>query len=149
MPLAEVQTFDDVVQREIGDKRFTTFLLSAFAIAGLILAIVGVYGVISLVVSQRTQELAIRIALGSTRANAVALVLAQALRLAAIGTVMGLAGAWAGQRLIRSFLFQVSPADPITFGGGAFFLILVAIVASLIPAARAMRIDPSQLLREG
>jgi ABC-type lipoprotein release transport system permease subunit len=62
---------------------------------------------------------------------------------------MGLAGAWAGQRLIRSFLFQVSPADPITFGGGAFFLILVAIVASLIPAARAMRIDPSQLLREG
>ena len=149
MPLAEVQTFDEVVQREIGDKRFTTFLLSAFAIAGLILAIVGVYGVISLVVSQRTQELAIRIALGSTRANAVALVLAQALRLAAIGTVMGLAGAWAGQRLIRSFLFQVSPADPITFGGGAFFLILVAIVASLIPAARAMRIDPSQLLREG
>ena len=148
IPLAEVQTFDEVVQRQIGDKRFTTFLLSAFAIVGLILAIVGVYGVVSIVVSQRKQELAVRIALGSTRANAVALVLRQALRTAATGTLIGLAGAWAAQRLIRGFLFQVSPVDPITFVGGAVFLLAVATAASLIPAARAMRIDPSQLLRQ-
>ena len=148
MPLAEVQTFDEVIQHQIGDKRFTTFLLSAFAIVGLILAIVGVYGVVSIVVSQRKQELAVRIALGSTRANAVALVLRQALRTAATGTMLGLAGAWAAQRLIRGFLFEVSPVDPITFIGGAIFLLAVATAASLIPAARAMRIDPAQLLRQ-
>jgi len=148
MPLAEVQTFDEVIQHQIGDKRFTTFLLSAFAIVGLILAIVGVYGVVSIVVSQRKQELAVRIALGSTRANAVALVLRQALRTAATGTMLGLAGAWAAQRLIRGFLFEVSPVDPITFIGGAIFLLVVATAASLVPAARAMRIDPAQLLRQ-
>ena len=148
MPLAEVQTFDEVIQHQIGDKRFTTFLLSAFAIVGLILAIVGVYGVVSIVVSQRKQELAVRIALGSTRANAVALVLRQALRTAATGTMLGLAGAWAAQRLIRGFLFEVSPVDPITFIGGAIFLLAVATAASLVPAARAMRIDPAQLLRQ-
>ena len=148
MPLAEVQTFDEVIQHQIGDKRFTTFLLSAFAIVGLILAIVGVYGVVSIVVSQRKQELAVRIALGSTRANAVALVLRQALRTAATGTMLGLAGAWAAQRLIRGFLFEVSPVDPITFIGGAIFLLAVATAASLVATARAMRIDPAQLLRQ-
>jgi len=148
MPLAEVQTFDELVQRQTGDKRFTTFLLTSFAIVGLILAVVGVYGVVSIVVSQRKHELAVRIALGSTRGNAVALVLGQALRTAAIGTVLGLLGALAVQRLIRGFLFQVSPVDPITFVGGALFLLVVATVASLVPALRALRIDPAQLLRQ-
>jgi putative ABC transport system permease protein len=148
IPLAEVQTMDEIVQRQIGDKRFTTFLLSSFAIAGLILAIVGVYGVVSIVVSQRRHELAVRIALGSSRGDAVLLVLKQAMRMAAIGTVIGLLGTWAAQRLIRGFLFQVSPVDPVTYVAGAVFLLTIALVASVIPAARAMRIDPSQLLRQ-
>jgi putative ABC transport system permease protein len=148
MPLAEIQTFDEIVRHQIGDKRFTTILLSSFAMAGLVLAVVGVYGVVSIVVSQRRQELAVRIALGASRADAVALVLRQAVRTAAIGTILGLTGAWAAQRLIRGFLFHVSPVDPITFVAGALFLLAVATAASLIPAARAMRIDPAQLLRQ-
>ena len=147
MPLAEVQTFDELVQREVGDKQFTTILLSSFAIAGLVLAIVGVYGVVSIVVSQRKQELAVRIALGASPADAVTLVLTQALRTAVIGTLLGLAGAWAVQRLIRGFLFQISAVDPLTFVGGAVFLLAVATAASAIPAARATRVDPAQLLR--
>ena len=148
MPLAEVQTFDEIVQRQVGDKRFTTILLSSFAIGGLVLAVVGVYGVVSIVVSQRKQELAVRIALGATPASAVTLVLRQALRTAVIGTLLGLAGAWAVQRLISGFLFQISAVDPITFIGGAIFLLAVATVASAIPASRATRIDPAQLLRQ-
>ena len=148
MPLAEVQTFDEIVQRQVGDKRFTTILLSSFAIGGLVLAVVGVYGVVSIVVSQRKQELAVRMALGASPANAVALVLSQALRTAVIGTLLGLAGAWAVQRLIREFLFQISAVDPVTFIGGAIFLLAVATAASAIPASRATRIDPAQLLRQ-
>jgi putative ABC transport system permease protein len=148
MPLAEIQTFHEIVQRQIGDKRVTTILLTSFAIMGLVLAVVGVYGVVSIVVSQRNHELAIRIALGASPANAVALVMVQAMRNAAIGTILGVAGAWAGQRLIRGFLFQVSPVDPITFVAGALFLLAVAAIAGAIPAARATRIDPSQLLRQ-
>jgi predicted permease len=148
MPLAEVQTFDEIVQRQIDDKRCATILLSSFAIGGLVLAVVGVYGVVSIVVSQRKQELAVRIALGASRANAVTLVLSQAMRNAVIGTMLGLIGAWAAQRLIRGFLFQISAVDPITFVGGAIFLLAVATVASAIPASRATRIDPAQLLRQ-
>jgi ABC-type antimicrobial peptide transport system permease subunit len=148
MPLAEVQTFDEIVQRQIDDKRCATILLSSFAIGGLVLAVVGVYGVVSIVVSQRKQELAVRIALGASRANAVTLVLGQAMRNAVIGTMLGLIGAWAAQRLIRGFLFQISAVDPITFVAGAIFLLAVATVASAIPASRATRIDPAQLLRQ-
>lgn len=148
MPLAEVQTFDEIVQRQIGDKRFTTFLLSSFAIVGLSLAVVGIYGVISIFVSQRKRELAVRIALGATRANAVAFVLKQAIFSAAIGTLLGLSGTWAAQQLIRGFLFQISPVDPATFVAGAIFLVIVALAASAIPAAQATRIDPAQLLRQ-
>jgi putative ABC transport system permease protein len=148
IPLAEVQTFDELVKRQTGDKRFTTFLLVSFAIVGLTLAVVGVYGVVSIVVSQRKHELAIRIALGSSRGHAVMLVLGQAIRTAAIGTMIGLLGALAVQRLIRGFLFQVSAVDAVTFIGGALFLLVVATVASLVPAMRALRIDPVQLLRQ-
>jgi len=148
MPLAEVQTFDEIVKRQVGDKRFTTFLLSAFASVGLVLAVVGIYGVVSIFVSQRKRELAVRMALGASRGNAVSLVLRQAMLNAAIGTLLGLSGAWAARQLIRGFLFQVSPVDPTTFVCGALFLLAVATVASLIPATRASRIDPAHLLQQ-
>ena len=148
MPLAEVQTFDEVIQHQIGDRRFTTVLLSAFAITGLMLAVVGVYGVLSNVVSQRKQELAVRIALGASRTNAVGLVVKRATFAATIGMMLGFSAAWAIQRLIQSFLFQVSAVDPITFVGGGVFLLVIAALASLIPASRATRIDPARLLRQ-
>jgi putative ABC transport system permease protein len=148
IPLAEVQTFDEVIQYQIGDRRFITVLLSAFAITGLILAIVGVYGVLSNVVSQRKQELAVRIALGATRVDAVGLVVKRATFAAAVGMMLGFAVAWAAQTQIQGFLFQISAVDPITFVGGGIFVLAIAIVASLIPALRATRIDPAQLLRQ-
>ena len=148
IPLAEVQTFDEVIQYQIGDRRFTTVLLSAFATTGLLLALVGVYGVLSNVVSQRKQELAVRIALGATRANVIGLVLKRATFAAAIGMMLGVAAAWGAQRVIQGFLFQISAVDPITFIGGAMFLLAVAAAASAIPASRATRIDPARLLRQ-
>lgn len=88
-----------------------------------------------------------RIALGASPTDAVTLVLTQAVRTAVIGTLLGLGGAWGLQRLIRGFLFQISAVDPLTFVGGAVFLLAVATAASAIPAARATRVDPAQLLR--
>ena len=148
IPLAEVQTFDEVIEHQIGDRRFTTVLLSAFAITGLVLALVGVYGVLSNVVSQRKQELAVRIALGATRVDAVGLVVKRAIVAAAIGMMLGVAAAWGAQRLIQGFLFQISAVDPITFCGASVLLLLVALLGSALPAMRATRIDPAQLLRQ-
>ena len=148
MPFAEVQTIDELVEEQTGGQRFTTVLLSSFAVAGLALAVVGIYGVVSFLVAQRRQELAVRIALGATRANVLWLVMKQALEMATMGAAIGLFGAWAAQRLTSGFLFGISPDDPVTFAGGAIFLIAVAAMASAIPGARVMRIDPAQTLRQ-
>jgi putative ABC transport system permease protein len=122
-------------------------LLSSFAVAGLALAVVGVYGVISYLVTQRTHELAVRMALGADRANVLWLVMKQGVGMAVIGAGMGLIGAWATQRLTSGILFGISPVDPVTFAGGAAFLIVVAGIASAIPGARTMAIDPALALR--
>jgi putative ABC transport system permease protein len=148
MPFAEVQTIDELVEGQTGGQRFTTILLASFAVAGLALAVVGIYGVVSFLVAQRKQEMAVRIALGASRANVLWLVLKHSLELAAIGAAMGLAGAWATQRLTNGLLFGISPVDPATFAGGAAFLIAVAGIASAIPGARVMAIDPALALRE-
>jgi putative ABC transport system permease protein len=148
MPLAEVQTIDELVERQTGGQRFTTVLLSLFAVAGLVLAIVGIYGVVSFLVARRRQELAVRIALGASRANVLGLVLKQGLEMAMIGAVIGLLGAWAAQKLTSGLLFQISPVDPLTFAGAAIFLLAVAAIACAIPGARVLQIDPAQALRE-
>jgi putative ABC transport system permease protein len=148
MPFAEVQTIDELVERQTGGQRFTTVLLVSFAFAGLALAVVGIYGVVSFLVVQRNQELAVRIALGASRANVLWLVLKQSLKMAAIGAIIGLLGAWAAQRLMTGLLFGISPVDPATFSGGAALLLAVAAVASAIPSARVLRIDPAQALRQ-
>jgi putative ABC transport system permease protein len=121
---------------------------SSFAIAGLALAIVGIYGVISFIVAQRKQELAVRIALGASRSNVLWLVLKQGLRMAAIGATIGLFGAWAAQKLTTGLLFEISPADPITLAGAALLLLAVAAIATAIPAARVIAIDPASTLRQ-
>jgi len=147
MPFAEVQTIDELVERQTGGQRFTTVLLASFALAGLALAVVGIYGVVSFLVVQRNQELAVRIALGASHANVLWLVLNQSLKMAAIGATIGLLGAWAAQRLTAGLLFGISPVDPTTFVGGAALLLAVAAIASAIPGARVLRIDPAQTLR--
>jgi predicted permease len=148
MPFAEVETMDEMIAGETGDQRFTTTLLSLFTAAGLALAVVGVYGVVSYLVAQRKQELALRVALGAMPRDVLWLVLQQGLKMALAGAAIGLCGAWGLRGLIGRFLFGISPADPITFAGAAIFLLAVAAAASAIPGARAMRLDPACALRQ-
>jgi putative ABC transport system permease protein len=148
MPFAQVQTIDELVERQTGGQRFTTVLLASFAVAGLALAVVGLYGVVSFLVAQRKQEMAVRMALGASRANVLWLVLKHSLGMASIGAAIGLFGAWASQRLTSGLLFGVSPVDPVTFTGAAFFLLAIAVIASAIPAARVLLINPAQALRQ-
>src|SRR4029077_941350 len=126
---------------------FTTTLLASFAAAGLLLAIVGIYGVVSFLVTQRKQELAVRIALGASRATVLWLVLKQGLEMAGIGAAIGLCCAWGMHKLTSGLLFGISPLDPATFAGAAVFLLTVATIASLIPGTRVLSIDPAQTLR--
>jgi ABC-type antimicrobial peptide transport system permease subunit len=114
----------------------------------LLLAIVGIYGVVSFLVAQRNQELAVRMALGASHGNVVWLVLKQGLKMAAIGAAIGLCGALAAQKFISGLLFGISPVDPLTFAGAPIFLLAVAAVACAIPGARVLRIDPAQALRQ-
>ena len=148
MPFAEVQTIEELVEAQTNGQRFTTILLASFAAAGLVLAVVGIYGVVSFLVAQRKQELAVRIALGANRVNIVWLVLKQGLEMAALGAAIGLFGAWTTQKLVKGVLFGISPVDPVTFAGAAVFLVTVAAIASAIPGARVLRIDPAQTLRQ-
>ena len=148
MPLAEAQTIDELVERQTGGQRFTTDLLASFAVAGLALAIVGIYGVISFLVAQRNQELAVRMALGASHANVLWLVLKQGLRMAAIGAIIGLCAAFAAQKFTSGLLFGISPVDPLTFAAAPIFLLAVAAIACAIPGARVLRIDPTQALRQ-
>ncbi len=148
MPFAEVQTIDELVERQTGGQRFTTDLLASFAVAGLALAIVGIYGVISFLVAQRNQELAVRMALGASHGNVLWLVLKQGLRMAAIGAIIGLCAAFAAQKFTSGLLFGISPVDPLTFAAAPIFLLAVAAIACAIPGARVLRIDPAQALRQ-
>jgi ABC-type antimicrobial peptide transport system permease subunit len=148
MVFAEVETMGEIISDETGGQRFTTMLLSLFTAAGLALAIVGVYGVVSYLVAQRKQELAVRVALGATPRDVLWLVLQQGLKMALVGAAVGACGAWALRPLMGRLLFGISPADPVTFAGAAIFLIGVAAAASAIPGARVMRLDPAHALRQ-
>jgi putative ABC transport system permease protein len=148
MPLAEVQTIDELVERSTGGQRFTTVLLASFAVAGLALAVVGIYGVVSFLVAQRKQEMAVRMALGASHGNVLWLVLNHGLKMAAIGAAIGLCGAWAAQKFTAGLLYGISPLDPLTFAGAPVFLLAVAAIACAIPGARVLRIDPAQALRQ-
>ncbi|HTC33113.1 MAG TPA: ABC transporter permease [Bryobacteraceae bacterium] len=147
MPLAQVRTIEEVVEQQTGSQRYTALLLGLFAAAGLILAAVGIYGVVSFLVAQRKRELAVRMAVGASARNVLWLVLKEGLQMAAVGACVGLIGVWAAQDLMNRLLFGVSPVDPVTFAGSAVFLIAVVIVACWLPAWRASRVDPCMALR--
>jgi ABC-type antimicrobial peptide transport system permease subunit len=122
-------------------------LVGFFAFTGLLLAVIGLYGVISFFVVQRTQEIGIRMAVGASRADILRLVMTNALRLIVPGVFLGLALALALSRLLSSLLFNVGPHDPLTFAGVTGLLILVAILATLVPASSATRVNPTVALR--
>ena len=131
----------------VAGPRFRTWLLSVFSVVGLVLTMIGIYGVISYSVSHRTREMGIRIALGALPANVRGLVLKQGVRLAILGAAIGAAGSLLLTRLLSSQLYGIKPGDPLTLAGAALMMLIVALIASFVPAHRATRIDPMVALR--
>jgi putative ABC transport system permease protein len=147
LPLFDVKTMDERLARSLATSRFNTLLLTLLGVIGLALAASGIYGVIAYFVSQRTQEIGVRMALGATAASVVRLVLGQALRPVAAGAVLGVAAALGASRVLSSQLFGVSPTDPLTIAAVLATLIGVAMLASIVPARRAAAIDPTRALQ--
>jgi ABC-type antimicrobial peptide transport system permease subunit len=141
------QTLESAIADSLGDRRFAMEILGAFAVVALLLAGVGIYGVIAYVAGQRTQEIGIRIALGAQRMDVLRLMLWEGTRLALVGVAIGITAAFAMTRLMAKMLYGVSATDPLTFAGVAVVLMLVATAACYLPARRATRIDPMQALR--
>jgi predicted permease len=146
-PVASVRTVDAILARSQANRRFTTLLLGLFSIVAVTLAAIGIYGVMAYSTAQRTQEIGIRMALGARRGDVLRMVLGEGLTIGAAGLVFGLAGALALTRFMSGLLFGVGTRDPLTFVALPFGLLLVAALATFIPAARAIRVDPSIALR--
>ena len=142
-----VQTLDEVLANSMAARRLSMILLGAFAALALALASVGIYGVISYLVGQRTHEIGVRMALGAQQSDVLRLILGEGSRMALVGVVIGVAAALGLTRLMKGMLFGVSASDPLTFMGVAIVLIVVALAACYIPARRAMRVDPMVALR--
>ena len=147
LPLFDVKTMDERLAHSLATARFNTLLLTLLGAIGLALAAGGIYGVIAYFVSQRTQEIGVRMALGATAASVVRLVLGQALRPVAVGAVLGVTAALGASRVLSSQLFGVSPTDPLTIAAVLATLIGVAMLASIVPARRAAAIDPTRALQ--
>jgi putative ABC transport system permease protein len=147
LPLTQVQSMERAVSNSEAPRRFNTVVISAFTIAAVLLASLGMYSVIAFSTALRTQEMAIRMALGSQRAGILRLVFASAAKMAMLGCAIGLLGVVAASRLLGSFLFGVSPFDPLVLSVAAVFVLLLAWLASLLPARRAASIDPMSVLR--
>ncbi len=147
LPISAVQSMDDVVGRALATPRITSWLLGVFAALALALAAVGIYGVLSYVVSERQREIGIRMAVGADRSQVLALVMWGGVKLSVVGLVFGLAGALATTRLMASLLYGVTPFDPATFAAAALSLLAVSAGACLLPARRATRVSPARALR--
>lgn len=147
LPLAKIATLDTLVDDSLAPSRFSLWLLLSFAVLALLLASVGMYGVISYSVAQRTREIGIRVALGANRREVLAMILNQGGRLAALGIIIGLFASLGATRLMAGLLYEVKPADPLTFFAVSLILASVAFLACLLPAVRATRLDPVAALR--
>jgi ABC-type antimicrobial peptide transport system permease subunit len=143
----DANNMETVVAKTIAAKRFIMMVLGTFAAIALLLAGVGIYGVLSYLVGQRTQEIGVRMALGAQRLDVLRIVLGDGLRMTVIGLAVGLISAVALTRLMSKLLFGVKPTDPITFAGVACLLLAIAFVACYVPAYRAMRVNPTVALR--
>jgi len=146
-PVSQVRTMNELVDSSVSQPRFNLLLFGAFGAIALLLAAVGIYGVIAYSVSQRSHEIGVRMALGAAAGTVLSLVLRQGLAVAGIGLAIGLAAATGLSRLMSGMLFAVSPVDPITYVGVALVLATVAAAACSIPALRASRLDPVEVLR--
>jgi len=146
-PIYDMQTLDRLVAKSLGQRRFTLTLMLLFGAIALVLSAVGIYGVMAFAVTQRTQEIGIRMALGARTIDVLRLILGSGMYLTAIGVIVGLVGAFAITRLMTSLLFGVSPTDAMTFGMVTAGLLLVALLACYIPARRATKVDPLVALR--
>jgi putative ABC transport system permease protein len=146
--LTEMQLMDTLVERAQAGTRFSLLLIGVFAVIAVLLAGVGLYGVLSTVVRQRTAEIGVRMALGAAPASIFKLVVGQGLRLSAAGIALGVAAAFELTRVMTSMLVGVQPADPPTFAAMAVLFLLIATVASWLPARRAAALDPTTALRE-
>ncbi|HTV60077.1 MAG TPA: ABC transporter permease [Verrucomicrobiae bacterium] len=147
LPVTDIETLPETLRASVSQERFRTLLLGLFGVTALLLAAVGIFGVISYSVARRTRELGIRMALGATPGRVLKLVLTESARLVLVGLVLGIIGALGLTRFLSSLLFQVHAADPLTFLGVAALLSLVALFACYVPARRAMRVDPLEALR--
>jgi putative ABC transport system permease protein len=147
LPIGDVQTMEHAIAGSEAPRRFNTVLISSFALFALLLSVLGIYSVIAFSVALREQEMAVRLALGCQRSGVQALVLTSGAKLAAAGCALGLVGALAASRLLRSFLFEVSPFDPAVLTLCSLVMLLLALASSALPARRAAATDPIQALR--
>ncbi|HEY6401984.1 MAG TPA: FtsX-like permease family protein, partial [Blastocatellia bacterium] len=147
LPIYDIKPFDEYISDSVAQPRFNSALLAVFAGVALLLTAVGLYGVIAYSVTQRTQEIGIRMALGARPSDALRLIIGRGMALALIGVALGLGGALAAARLIRGLLFDIGPTDPLTFALVAALITLIALLACYIPARRATKVDPMVALR--
>jgi putative ABC transport system permease protein len=147
LPLYHVQTMEHAIDSSEAPRRFNTVLISCFALVAVLLSVLGIYSIIAFTVALREQEMALRMALGCQRSGVLALILTSGVKLAAVGCIFGLLGAAAASRLLRTFLFAVSPFDPVVLTLAAVAMLLLALAASALPARRASRADPMLALR--
>jgi putative ABC transport system permease protein len=146
-PIFAIATMQELVNSSVSTRRITLILLGLFSALALVLAAIGIYGVISYSVAQRTHEIGIRMALGADGGGVLRMILAQGVKIAGAGVVIGLGASFGLTRLMTKLLFSVSAADPLTFAAVAIVLVLVAMLACYIPARRALRVDPIIALR--
>jgi putative ABC transport system permease protein len=146
-PVTNVQTMNEVISDSLSEPRLRTALIGSFAALALILAMIGIGGVVAWSVSQRTNEIGIRMALGARPSDVMAMIARQAFAMIGTGQLIGLVGAFALTRVLSTFLFGVSPEDPLTFGAVVVLLAAVALFACVLAARRALRIDPVEALR--
>jgi putative ABC transport system permease protein len=147
LPLYDVKTMTEYLSDSLARRRFNLILLTAFGAVALVLAVIGIYGVISYGVTQRTTEIGIRMALGAEKGDVLTLVVRQAMIMALVGVAIGLLGSFALTRLMGALLFEVSVTDPLTFIVIALLLTFVALLACVVPAWRATKVDPLIALR--
>jgi ABC-type antimicrobial peptide transport system permease subunit len=147
LALSNVRSFESVVDQSLAPRRYYTLLIGVFAAVAMLLAAIGIFGVISVMVSQRRGEIGVRVALGAAPDSILRMVILNAFQLIGLGLVIGLAGALALTKVVETLLFNVAPTDPITFVGSALILLLAGLAASALPAWTAARVDPLVALR--